>query len=78
MSAAAFSNGTKQYMPNKTDKQNSDNDKHRGVFRIAISDETFHFSTHEVADRKVTGAQIADIVKAHPVADFVVLEHLPS
>ena len=78
MSAAAASSGTTLYMPNKTDIHNPDSRRHSGAFSIAISDETFRFSTHAVSDRRVTGAQIADIAKAHPVTDYVVLQHLPN
>lgn len=78
MSAPAVSSGTTVYMPNKTDTQNRDSGKRQGLFSIAVSDETFRFSKRDIADRKVTGAQIADIARAHPLSDYVVLQHLPN
>ncbi len=48
------------------------------AFRIKIGNETFEFKTVEFADQKVTGAQVAEAVGAHPVADFVVLQQLKS
>jgi len=53
-------------------------DREAGKFRASISDEHFNFNEVEIADRKVTGAQIAEAGGAHPVTDFVILQHLKS
>jgi hypothetical protein len=47
-------------------------------FTALIADESFNFHTIRFEDRKVTGAQIAEAMKAHPVSDFVVLQQLES
>lgn len=47
-------------------------------FAASIADQGFNFRDFEFSDRKVTGAQIAEAVHAHPVADFVVLQQLES
>jgi hypothetical protein len=49
-----------------------------GVFTAQIGDENFAFRDVRFNDRKVTGAQIAEAMGAHPVYDFVVLQQLPS
>jgi hypothetical protein len=43
-----------------------------------IADETFNFRDFHFDDRKVTGAQIAEAMRAHPVTDYVVLQQLES
>lgn len=48
------------------------------TFYAQISDDTFLFRDHVFADRKVTGAQIAEARAAHPVADYVILQQLPT
>jgi hypothetical protein len=55
---------------------NLTNNRNKDAFRIEVSDETFHFKPQEISDREPTGAQIAEIVGAHPLADYVVLQHL--
>lgn len=56
----------------------SDEEKGAGAFRISISDENFQFRTVEIADQKVTGAQITHAAGQHPVEDYVVLQQLKS
>jgi hypothetical protein len=51
---------------------------HHDRFTAKIADETFDFQTFRFEDRKVTGAQIAEAFRAHPVADFVVLQQLET
>lgn len=51
---------------------------HQNEFTAQIADETFAFQGFHFADRKVTGAQIAEAVGAHPVTDFVVLQQLET
>lgn len=63
---------------NKSEGLTLENDGESGIFRISISDEHFTFKEVEIADRKVTGAQIAEAAGAHPVQDFVILQHLKS
>ncbi len=43
-----------------------------------IADETFNFRDFHFDDRKVTGGQIAEAMRAHPVTDFVVLQQLEN
>jgi hypothetical protein len=50
----------------------------RETFLARVSDETFDFREIAFDDRKVTGAQIAEAAEAHPVADYVVLQQLPT
>lgn len=64
--------------PTNTGGEASHSDGENGTFRISISDEHFNFTEVEIADRKVTGAQIAEAAGAHPVTDFVVLQHLKT
>jgi len=52
-------------------------DKDKGR-TIAVSDETFVFSTVQVPGRKVTGAQIAKAAGREPVEDYALLLNLPS
>lgn len=56
----------------------SDDEKGAGAFRLSISDENFQFHTVEIADRKVTGAQITQAAGQHPVEDYIVLQHLKN
>jgi hypothetical protein len=49
-----------------------------GVFTAQIGDEHFSFQEVRFDDRKVTGAQIAEAVGAHPVYDYVVLQQLKT
>lgn len=51
---------------------------HQVEFIAQIGDETFNFREAGFDDRKVTGAQIAEAVGAHPLSDFVVLQQLES
>jgi len=62
----------------KTDGDISENIRKTRAFRLLISDETFTFAEFKLDDEKPTGAQIAELVGAHPVAEFVVLQHLKS
>ena len=48
------------------------------TFKASISDETFSFHEHPFHDRRVTGAQIAEAIHAHPLGDFLVIRQLPS
>lgn len=48
------------------------------IFLAQISDETFDFREIAFDDRKVTGAQIAEGVGAHPVSDYVIMLHLKT
>jgi hypothetical protein len=41
-----------------------------------VSDETFDFREISFSDRKVTGSQIAEAVRAHPVEEYVILQQL--
>lgn len=50
----------------------------RGTFHFMVSDETFSFTTVEISDRKVTGAQIIDAAGRSPVEEFLVLHRLPN
>lgn len=43
-----------------------------------VSDESFVFREVFFEDTKVTGGQIAEAVRAHPVEEFVILQQLPS
>lgn len=56
----------------------SGNPRGRGEFAVGISDETFDFQEVRFPDRKVTGAQIAEVAGAHPATDFVVLHQLET
>jgi hypothetical protein len=56
----------------------SDDEKGAGAFRISISNENFLFRTVEIADQKVTGAQITQAAGQHPVEDYVVLQQLKT
>lgn len=47
-------------------------------FTAQIANETFNFRDFHFDDRKVTGAQIAEALGAHPLTDFVVLQQLES
>jgi hypothetical protein len=49
-----------------------------GPFKISISGANIEFRTVEIADRKITGAQIVEAAGEHKVEDFVVLQHLPN
>jgi hypothetical protein len=51
---------------------------HQGEFTAQIGDEAFDFRDFGFDDRKVTGAQIAEAVGAHPLSDFVVIQQLES
>jgi hypothetical protein len=50
----------------------------RNEFAAFIADETFEFHKFHFDDRKVTGAQIAEAMRAHPLSDFIVLQQLES
>lgn len=43
-----------------------------------VSDESFDFREILFDDTKVTGSQIAEAVRAHPVEEFVILQQLPT
>lgn len=43
-----------------------------------VSDETFMFCQVSFDDRKVTGSQIAEAARAHPVDEYVILQQLPT
>jgi hypothetical protein len=43
-----------------------------------LSDETFMFRQVSFDDRKVTGSQIAEAARAHPVDEYVILQQLPT
>ncbi|MBW8855026.1 MAG: multiubiquitin domain-containing protein, partial [Bradyrhizobium sp.] len=45
---------------------------------IHIADEGFVFGPATVRDDDVTGGQVAEAAKKHPVEDYVILEHLRS
>jgi hypothetical protein len=62
------------------DAPDRSSDHHQGQhgFTARIADETFDFHDFPFDDRKVTGAQIAEAVQAHPISDFVVLQQLES
>ncbi|MBE2287485.1 MAG: multiubiquitin domain-containing protein [Prosthecobacter sp.] len=45
---------------------------------LLISDESFQFHPFRTSDRKITGAQVAELAGKHPVTDFVVLKHLKT
>lgn len=49
-----------------------------GVFSVELGDETFQFRRERFDDRKVVGAQIAEVAGAHPIEAFVILRHLRS
>lgn len=51
---------------------------HQGEFIAQVGDEAFNFREAGFDDRKVTGAQIAEAVGAHPLTDFVVIQQLES
>ena len=53
-------------------------DAEQQTYMAKISDETLHFGAFHFDDRKVTGAQIAEAMHAHPVSDFVVIQQLPN
>lgn len=53
-------------------------DEAHGVFTAQIGGENFSFQKVRFDDRKVTGAQIAEAVGAHPVVDYVVLQQLKT
>jgi hypothetical protein len=53
-------------------------DRKGGKFKIMVSDETFSFSSVEIGDRKVTGAQIVGAAGRSPVEAYLVLHRLPT
>lgn len=57
-------------------ERTSGNDQNE--FTALIAGETFDFHDFGFDDRKVTGAQIAEAVGAHPLSDFVVIQQLES
>lgn len=59
-------------------ERSSENRQGQHEFTAHIADATFNFRDFPFDDRKVTGAQIAEAVRAHPVTDFVVLQQLES
>lgn len=63
---------------NITDSNAQGRGREDGTFRISVGDENFNFAEIEIADRKVTGAQLAECVGAHPVEEFVILQHLKT
>jgi hypothetical protein len=62
----------------KSGDVNLTNNRKKDAFRIEVSDETFHFKPHNISDREPTGAQIAESVRAHPLTEYVVLQHLDT
>jgi len=60
------------------DAPESNSGHHQNEFIAQIGNETFNFRDFSFDDRKVTGAQIAEAVGAHPLSDFVVLQQLES
>lgn len=65
---------------NKKAARGQEGGSHTGddTFKTTIGNENFDFRSFTFDDRKVTGAQIAEAVRANPVTDFVVLEWLPT
>lgn len=59
-------------------EQPSHHSNHGKVFELSISDENFEFRRFRSSDRKITGAQIAELAGKHPVTDFVILKHLKT
>lgn len=60
---------------------NTRNDHNRcdeAIQHLLISDETFEFRRFRTSDRKITGAQVAELAGKHPVTDFVILKHLKT
>jgi len=55
-----------------------DNGGEGGNPHFFVSNEHFDFKKVEVDDPKITGAQIAESVGAHPVTDYVVMRHLKN
>lgn len=54
-------------------------DAHRaGRFELTIADKTFEFHRYHTSDQKITGAQVAELFGKHPVANFVILQHLKN
>ncbi|WP_080719410.1 multiubiquitin domain-containing protein [Neorhizobium galegae] len=47
-------------------------------YKAQIGGATFQFTEHSFDDQKVTGGQIAEAVRAHPVTDYLVLQQLPN
>lgn len=47
-------------------------------FRLSILDEHFESRSFRTTDPQITGAQIAELARKHPVENFVVMRHLPS
>lgn len=47
-------------------------------YTARVSDESFAVSEVRFDDRKVTGSQIAEAVRAHPVEEHVILQQLPT
>ncbi|MEZ5898519.1 MAG: multiubiquitin domain-containing protein [Hyphomicrobiaceae bacterium] len=45
---------------------------------VSVADESFAFSEVRFDDRKVTGSQIAEAVRAHPVEEYVIIQQLPT
>lgn len=56
----------------------SGNHEDQAHYVACIADENFNFQDFSFDDRKVTGAQIAEAMGAHPVTQFVVLQQLKS
>jgi hypothetical protein len=48
------------------------------AFSFEIGNQEFNFTSYRISDQKPTGAQIAELVGAHPISDFVVLQHLKT
>lgn len=78
VSASGGRSGTRPYMPNEKHNGNADTGENHGSFTFATSDESFRFSSHKIADPKISGAQVANAARAHPLSDYVILSHLPN
>ena len=48
------------------------------AFGIEIGNQEFNFTSHRLFDQKPTGAQIAELLEARPLVDYVVLQHLKT
>lgn len=64
--------------PATNSDQASPRSEHGKGFELSISDESFEFQPFRTSDRKITGAQVAELVGKHPVTDFVILKHLKT
>ena len=64
--------------PATNSDQASTRTQHGKGFQLSISDESFQFHPFRTSDRKITGAQVAELAGKHPVTDFVILKHLKT